>query len=353
MFYALGILPGGQLIEVTREDLVAKYVGGTAPKTRQVVESAMGGVLFIDEAYTLASGDNANDFGREAINALLKPVEERRGDFVCIIAGYTKEMLDFFDSNSGIPSRFNKRIEFRDYEPEQLTEIFRGKMKKEGYQPDTDADEKLGRFFEKMYKRVAERLSDEALKLGASEGEVERYATLGQNGDTANVWEGNRTAVLIPYAPYNRVNFRQECDTTYHQGDTFLFTLMADFMYQSGTRDAVVCLAARLDNDSVVSRVNHITVSGINQLRLNIDENRSVKELYGYFYLGKGNDKSATLKLMFLKDIRLIRFHQQRKENPVPKALPRDSIGLVRDSSLTRQRVKDSVISNNIKPKQE
>ena len=207
--------------------------------------------------------------------------------------------------------------------------------------------------FEKMYKRVAERLSDEALKLGASEGEVERYATLGQNGDTANVWEGNRTAVLIPYAPYNRVNFRQECDTTYHQGDTFLFNLMADFMYQSGTRDAVVCLAARLDNDSVVSRVNHISVSGINQLRLNIDEDRSVKELYGYFYLGKGNDKSATLKLMFLKDIRLIRFHQQRKENPVPKALPRDSIGLVRDSSLTRQRVKDSVISNNIKLKQE
>ena len=175
MFYALGILPGGQLIEVTREDLVAKYVGGTAPKTRQVVESAMGGVLFIDEAYTLASGDNANDFGREAINALLKPVEERRGDFVCIIAGYTKEMLDFFDSNSGIPSRFNKRIEFRDYEPEQLTEIFRGKMKKEGYQPDTDADEKLGRFFEKMYKRRTKNFGNAREVMAAFDKALERH----------------------------------------------------------------------------------------------------------------------------------------------------------------------------------
>ena len=207
--------------------------------------------------------------------------------------------------------------------------------------------------FEKMYQHVADRLSDEALKLGASEGEVERYATLGLNGDTANVWEGNRTAVLIPYAPYNRISFSQKCDTTYHQGDTFLFNLMADFMYQTGTKDAVVCLAARLDNDSVVSRVNHVSVSGINQLRLNIDEDRRVKELYGYFYLGKGNDKSTTLKLMSLRDIRLIRFHNQKKEKPAPRALPRDSVSPVRDSVRTLPRVKDSVISNNLKPKQE
>ncbi|MBQ8657385.1 MAG: AAA family ATPase [Prevotella sp.] len=175
MFYALGILPGGQLIEVTREDLVAKYVGGTAPKTRQVVESAMGGVLFIDEAYTLATGDGANDFGREAINALLKPVEERRGEFICIIAGYTKEMLDFFDSNSGITSRFNKRIEFRDYEPEQLTQIFRGKMKKEGYAPDADADEKLGRFFEKMYKRRTKNFGNAREVMAAYDKALERH----------------------------------------------------------------------------------------------------------------------------------------------------------------------------------
>ena len=152
MLSALGILPGGQLIEVTREDLVAKFVGGTAPKTRQVVDSAMGGVLFIDEAYTLSSGEGS-DYGREAINTLLKPVEELRGKFVCIIAGYTKEMLDFFDANSGITSRFNKRLEFTDYTPDQLTHIFRKKLEKEGYGLDADAESHIDKFFEKMYKR--------------------------------------------------------------------------------------------------------------------------------------------------------------------------------------------------------
>ena len=152
MLSSLGILPGGQLIEVTREDLVAKFVGGTAPKTRQVVDSAMGGVLFIDEAYTLSSGEGS-DYGREAINTLLKPVEELRGKFVCIIAGYTKEMLDFFDANSGITSRFNKRLEFTDYTPDQLTHIFRKKLEKEGYGLDADAESHIDKFFEKMYKR--------------------------------------------------------------------------------------------------------------------------------------------------------------------------------------------------------
>ena len=202
--------------------------------------------------------------------------------------------------------------------------------------------------FQKMYQRVADRLSNEALKFGASEGEVERYATLGLNGDTASIWEGNRTVALIPYAPYNRINFRQEADTTYYKGDSFLLNIMVEFMYQTGTKDAVACLVAKLDNDSVISRVNHISVSGVNQLRLYLDPDRSVKELYGYFYLGKGGDKSATLKLMFLKDIQLIRFHQKKKEEPEkrdlsPETLKKDSVGIT----------KDTVITKDIKPKQE
>ena len=206
--------------------------------------------------------------------------------------------------------------------------------------------------FHKMYQRVADRLSNEALRLGASEGEVERYATISLNGDTANIWEGNRSVMLIPYAPYNRISFRQVADTTYHQGDSFMMNLMADFMYQSGTKDAVVCLVAKLDNDSIVSRVNHISVSGVNQLRLNIEEERRVKELYGYFYLGKGNDKSNTLKLMLLKDIQLIRFHQEKKEKQAPKdSVRRDSIKL-EGSKDSIVRAKDSVLTNNIKPKQ-
>ena len=174
MLSALGILPGGQLIEVTREDLVAKFVGGTAPKTRQVVDSAMGGVLFIDEAYTLSSGEGS-DYGREAINTLLKPIEELRGKFVCIIAGYTKEMLDFFDANSGLASRFNRRLEFADYTPEQLTSIFRGKMEKEGYGVDADADEHLEKFFEKMYKRRTKNFGNAREVVSTFDEAVERH----------------------------------------------------------------------------------------------------------------------------------------------------------------------------------
>ena len=174
MLSALGILPGGQLIEVTREDLVAKFVGGTAPKTRQVVDSAMGGVLFIDEAYTLSSGEGS-DYGREAINTLLKPVEELRGKFVCIIAGYTKEMLDFFDANSGITSRFNKRLEFTDYTPDQLTHIFRKKLEKEDYGLDADAESHIDKFFEKMYKRRTKNFGNAREVMSTFEGALERH----------------------------------------------------------------------------------------------------------------------------------------------------------------------------------
>ena len=174
MLSALGILPGGQLIEVTREDLVAKFVGGTAPKTRQVVDSALGGVLFIDEAYTLSSGEGS-DYGREAINTLLKPVEELRGKFVCIIAGYTKEMLDFFDANSGITSRFNKRLEFTDYTPDQLTHIFRKKLEKEGYGLDADAESHIDKFFEKMYKRRTKNFGNAREVMSTFEGALERH----------------------------------------------------------------------------------------------------------------------------------------------------------------------------------
>lgn len=174
MLSALGVLPGGQLIEVTREDLVAKFIGGTAPKTRRVVDSAMGGVLFIDEAYTLSSGEGS-DYGREAINTLLKPVEELRGKFVCIIAGYTKEMLDFFDANSGLASRFNRRLEFADYTPEQLTSIFRAKVSKEGYTLDADADEHVEKFFEKMYKRRTKNFGNAREVMSTFQEALERH----------------------------------------------------------------------------------------------------------------------------------------------------------------------------------
>lgn len=120
---ALGIVSRGHLVEADRSKLVAGFAGQTAIKTNQLIDQAMGGVLFIDEAYTLSQGEG-DTFGKEAIDTLLKRMEDDRGRFVCIVAGYTREMHDFMESNPGLKSRFTKTLHFEDYGAEELTEIF-------------------------------------------------------------------------------------------------------------------------------------------------------------------------------------------------------------------------------------
>lgn len=147
---AMGILPSGQLVEVAPKDLKGQYMGHTGPKVDAVFDRAMGGVLFIDEAYDLWGGEN-DTFGSEAVTALLKNVEDRRGKLVVILAGYPREMEIFKTSNPGIPSRFNATINFRDYKSEELTEIARRMIKAQGYTLDEGAEKAIGKFFEKMY----------------------------------------------------------------------------------------------------------------------------------------------------------------------------------------------------------
>ena len=147
---SLEVLPIGQLVEVSRGDLVGSYVGHTAPKVMDAVNKAMGGILFVDEAYSLKQGEG-DSFGQEAIDTLLKLMEDRRGQFVVIAAGYNKEMADFIASNSGLESRFTKTIDFRDYTAEELTEIFRRMVKGKKLTLDEDADQQVGNFFRKMY----------------------------------------------------------------------------------------------------------------------------------------------------------------------------------------------------------
>ena len=172
VFRTLGILPRGQLVEADRSKLVAGFSGQTAIKTNQLIDSAMGGVLFIDEAYTLKSNDG-DSFGAEAIDTLLKRLEDDRGKFICIVAGYTDQMHDFIDTNPGLKSRFTQTIHFDDYTPDELTEIFINLAKGKNFTVDEETKGAIHRQFEQLYlrrdknfgnAREARRIFDQAIE---------------------------------------------------------------------------------------------------------------------------------------------------------------------------------------------
>ncbi|MCK6615557.1 MAG: AAA family ATPase [Ignavibacteriaceae bacterium] len=152
IFSALGLLPKGHLIEADRQQLVASYVGKTAEKTTELINQSMGGTLFIDEAYTLVKGGE-NDFGKEAIDTLLKRMEDDRGKFICIAAGYTDDMRKFLDSNPGLQSRFTKQILFEDYAPDELMEIARSIFKSKGLTMSPEAEEAVKIHFNELYRQ--------------------------------------------------------------------------------------------------------------------------------------------------------------------------------------------------------
>ena len=152
MMKAVGILKQGQLVEVTRADLVGKYVGHTAPLTMSVIQSALGGVLFIDEAYSLYRGKD-DSFGLEAIDTLVKAMEDHRDDLIVILAGYTKEMKDFLEANSGLKSRFANIIEFSDYTGEELMLIAKSIAKGKDYVIAEDALRPLQDYFTLIQSR--------------------------------------------------------------------------------------------------------------------------------------------------------------------------------------------------------
>ena len=145
---AIGVLSSGQLREVSRADLVGQYVGQTAQLTNEVIRSSIGGVLFIDEAYSLCRDKN-DTFGLEAIDALVKGMEDNRDDLVVILAGYEKEMGEFLKSNSGLKSRFPNVVNFEDYTPAEMYEISLITAKSKGYRIDTECEEGLLKLFEK------------------------------------------------------------------------------------------------------------------------------------------------------------------------------------------------------------
>ncbi|MCL5031570.1 MAG: AAA family ATPase [Bacteroidetes bacterium] len=153
IFKAMGLLKNGHVIEVDRSGLVGQYIGETAQKTNKVIDEAMGGLLFIDEAYTLKKEGNQQDFGQEAIDILLKRMEDSKGEFVVIAAGYPEEMNAFINSNPGLKSRFNHFFKFDDYIPEELVEIFKLTSSKEEYNIIEDALELLKKQFTNLYRK--------------------------------------------------------------------------------------------------------------------------------------------------------------------------------------------------------
>ena len=151
LYYHMGLLPKGQLVEAERSTLVAGYMGQTAIKTQEVIQQALGGVLFIDEAYSLA-GDKEDSFGKEAIDTILKAMEDHRDELVVIVAGYTELMHKFIDSNPGLSSRFSKYFEFADYTGEQMSAIFDKFCENGGYSAKPEAMAMLKKRFGELYE---------------------------------------------------------------------------------------------------------------------------------------------------------------------------------------------------------
>ncbi len=160
IYHAIGVLSKGQLVEVDRSGLVAGFVGQTAIKTGEVIQKALGGVLFIDEAYSLAGQDSPNDFGREAIEVLLKGMEDHRKDLIVIVAGYDELMEQFIHANPGLESRFNKYFYFEDYDSPQLLEIFQSMCKKHGYVLSEEAERWAKEDFQAIYQERDENFGN-------------------------------------------------------------------------------------------------------------------------------------------------------------------------------------------------
>jgi len=153
ILFQLGYIQQGHLLTVTRDDLVGQYIGHTAPKTKEVLKKAMGGVLFIDEAYYLYKPDNERDYGSEAIEILLQVMENQREDFVVILAGYKEPMDKFYESNPGLSSRIANHIDFPDYSTAELLQISKMMLEEQQYQLTPDAEVALTQYITKRKER--------------------------------------------------------------------------------------------------------------------------------------------------------------------------------------------------------
>ena len=167
-----------------------------------------------------------------------------------------------------------------------------------------------------IFTNIQKRLSEEALQLGASEGEVERFTIQSTSGDTTDVWEGHRQMLLMPIPPYHVVQFSQKADTSFHAGDSFLLTFGSHYLAQSGSRNANVGLYVTYENDSTASATTVINSTGSTTLRL-VSCSLKVKKIDGFFYMARRDksDNENDMCLLFLNRIQLMRFHEQKDKD--------------------------------------
>lgn len=190
--------------------------------------------------------------------------------------------------------------------------------------------------FAKIYENVQKRLSDEALALGASSSEVERFTNKSLSGDTTEIWEGRRHTMLLPKPPYHIYQFSQKADSAFRQGDSFLMSVNSSFLVQSGSRNATAYLAVIYENDSVVSQFANLSSSSNTTLRIP-KCNLKAKEIRGFFYMAQrlASDNQNDISMLFLDQIQLVRFHQKKDEVTIPeRAQTPDTAELKKDSVL-------------------
>lgn len=170
--------------------------------------------------------------------------------------------------------------------------------------------------FRTIYAHVSERLEERALSLGATEGEIGKYAALNAEGDTANIWADRNMLLMRPQPPYNRFDFMVPVDSTFKRGDSFLVQFMSDYLYQEGTKAGMFYLAIEY-TDTTVMRHTNFGYSGLIQMRVAANDTADVKGVRGFFYLGGAAEQTTTQRLLFINHIQFIRFHKENVSEEV------------------------------------
>lgn len=169
-----------------------------------------------------------------------------------------------------------------------------------------------------IYVEVSKRLESEARTQGASESELAQYGNITSKGDTTDIWRGNRTLILSPYAPVDREIFEIKADTAFHKGDRLLLSFNSQFIIQDGMRDAIIMMAVTYSNDSIVTQFQHITSDSRNTMTIDAGDSLRIKNIRGYFLMLKGQQPTTTFKLLIISDIHLVRMHVRKQETTQP-----------------------------------